>query len=147
MVVLWYGLGEHARRYDHVAQHSARPAVTYALTAAGMAARVANSASETSPSTPLTSSTLVGIATQGISRVQAHRARAGMGGWHCVSLAVSERPDNYDLMVLSAPDGTGPGEPGSGGCRQAFTGVVVLDLPIAELDLHASLATLRWSRL
>lgn len=43
VVVLAHGLGEHARRYDHVAQRLGGPAWSpMRLTTAGMAARVAN---------------------------------------------------------------------------------------------------------
>jgi alpha-beta hydrolase superfamily lysophospholipase len=104
VVVLSHGLGEHARRYDHVAQRfGAAGLVTYALDHRGHG-RSAGKRVLLKDISEYTGdfNTLVGIATKehpgGTCIVLGH----SMGGAIVFSYGV-ERPDNYDLMVLSGP--------------------------------------------
>lgn len=104
VVVLAHGLGEHARRYDHVAQRFGEAGlVTYALDhrghgrSGGKRALVRDISEYTADF-----DTLVGIATRenpGLKRIVLGHS---MGGGIVFAYGV-ERPDDYDLMVLSAP--------------------------------------------
>ncbi len=82
----------------------------------------------------MTSDTLVGIAAKeypGCKRTSCSGTAAACVRSRC------RTSNNYDLMVLSAPAVVAaPGEPGSGGCHQASTGIVVLGL-VQELDFTA----------
>jgi alpha-beta hydrolase superfamily lysophospholipase len=104
VVILAHGFGEHARRYDHVAQRFGEAGlITYALDHRGhgrsggkrvMARDVAEFTADFD--------TLVGFATRenlGLKRVVLGHS---MGGGIVFAYGV-ERPDNYDLMVLSGP--------------------------------------------
>ncbi|QLL07854.1 alpha/beta hydrolase [Mycobacterium vicinigordonae] len=104
LVVLAHGLGEHARRYDHVAQRFGEAGlITYALDhrghgRSGGKRMVVRDISEYTADFD----TLVGIATRehpGLKRIVLGHS---MGGGIVFAYGV-ERPDNYDLMVLSAP--------------------------------------------
>ncbi|MGH3530575.1 MAG: lysophospholipase [Mycobacterium sp.] len=104
VVVLSHGLGEHARRYDHVAQRFGEDGlVTYALDHRGHGRSggkrvLCKDISEYTGDFDL----LVGIATKdhpGCKRVVLGHS---MGGGIVFAYGV-ERPDNYDLMVLSGP--------------------------------------------
>ncbi|MBY0441831.1 MAG: lysophospholipase [Mycobacteriaceae bacterium] len=104
VVVLAHGLGEHARRYDHVAQHlGAAGLVTYALDhrghgrSAGKRVFVKDIAEYTADF-----DTMVGIATKEYPRCKRIVLGHSMGGGIVFAYGV-ERPDNYDLMVLSGP--------------------------------------------
>jgi alpha-beta hydrolase superfamily lysophospholipase len=104
VVVLSHGFGEHARRYDHVAERFGRDGlVTYALDhrghgrSGGKRVLVKDISEYTRDF-----DTLVGIATQehpGVTRIVLGHS---MGGGIVFSYGV-EHPDDYDLMVLSGP--------------------------------------------
>jgi alpha-beta hydrolase superfamily lysophospholipase len=104
VVVLSHGLGEHARRYDHVAARFGRDGlVTYALDhrghgrSGGKRVLVKDISEYTGDF-----DTLVGIATKehpGIPRIVLGHS---MGGGIVFAYGV-EHPDDYDLMVLSGP--------------------------------------------
>jgi alpha-beta hydrolase superfamily lysophospholipase len=104
VVILSHGFGEHARRYDHVAERFGRDGfLTYALDhrghgrSGGKRVLVKNISEFTGDF-----DTLVGIATQehpGLKRIVLGHS---MGGGIVFAYGV-EHPDNYDLMVLSGP--------------------------------------------
>jgi alpha-beta hydrolase superfamily lysophospholipase len=104
VVVLSHGLGEHARRYDHVAARFGQDGlITYALDhrghgrSGGKRVLVKNISEYTGDF-----GTLVGIATKehpGLPRIVLGHS---MGGGIVFAYGV-ERPDDYDLMVLSGP--------------------------------------------
>ena len=104
VVILSHGLGEHARRYDHVAARFGREGlVTYALDhrghgrSGGKRVLVKDISEYTGDF-----DTLVGIATQehpGVTRIVLGHS---MGGGIVFAYGV-EHPDNYELMVLSGP--------------------------------------------
>jgi acylglycerol lipase len=104
VVVLSHGLGEHARRYDHVAQRfGADGLVTYALDHRGHG-RSGGKRVQVRDISEYTGDvdTLVAIATKehpGCSRIVLGHS---MGGGIVFAYGV-ERPDNYELMVLSGP--------------------------------------------
>ncbi|UQX10878.1 alpha/beta hydrolase [Candidatus Mycobacterium methanotrophicum] len=121
VVVLSHGLGEHARRYDHVAARFGQDGlVTYALDhrghgrSGGKRVLVKDICEYTGDF-----ATLVGIATKehsGLTRIVLGHS---MGGGIVFAYGV-ERPDDYDLMVLSGP------------AVAAQTAVSPLLLPIAK---------------
>jgi alpha-beta hydrolase superfamily lysophospholipase len=104
VVVLSHGLGEHVRRYEHVAQRFGEDGlVTYALDhrghgrSGGKRVLVKDLSEYTGDF-----DTLVGIATKehpGRPRIVLGHS---MGGAIVFAYGV-ERPDNYELMVLSGP--------------------------------------------
>jgi alpha-beta hydrolase superfamily lysophospholipase len=104
VVILSHGLGEHVRRYEHVAQRfGAAGLATYALDhrghgrSGGKRVWVKNLSEYTGDF-----DTLVGIATKehpGCPRIVLGHS---MGGGIVFAYGV-ERPDNYELMVLSGP--------------------------------------------
>ena len=104
VVVLSHGLGEHARRYDHVAARFGQDGlVTYALDhrghgrSGGKRVLVKDISEYTGDF-----DTLVGIATKehpGVTRIVLGHS---MGGGIVFAYGV-EHPDDYDLMVLSGP--------------------------------------------
>ena len=139
VVVLSHGLGEYARRYDHVAQRFGEAGlVTYALDhrghgrSGGKRMLVRNITEYTADF-----ATLVGIASRehpGLKRVVLGHS---MGGGIVFAYGV-ERPDDYDMMVLSGPavaaqDQVSP--------LLAFAakvlGVIVPGLPVQDLDVNA----------
>ena len=139
VVVLSPGLGEYARRYDHVAQRFGEAGlVTYALDhrghgrSGGKRMLVRNITEYTADF-----ATLVGIASRehpGLKRVVLGHS---MGGGIVFAYGV-ERPDDYDMMVLSGPavaaqDQVSP--------LLAFAakvlGVIVPGLPVQDLDVNA----------
>ncbi|KAA1248380.1 lysophospholipase [Mycobacterium simiae] len=139
VVVLAHGLGEHARRYDHVAQRFGEAGlVTYALDhrghgrSGGKRAVVRDISEYTADF-----DTIVGIATRenpGLKRIVLGHS---MGGGIVFAYGV-ERPDNYDLMVLSAPavaaqDLVNP----LVAVAAKVLGVVLPGLPVQELDVDA----------
>jgi alpha-beta hydrolase superfamily lysophospholipase len=104
VVVLAHGLGEHARRYDHVAARFGRDGlITYALDhrghgrSGGKRVLVRDISEYTRDF-----DSLVGIAAKehpGLTRiVLGHSMGGGIVFAYCV-----EHPDDYDLMVLSGP--------------------------------------------
>jgi alpha-beta hydrolase superfamily lysophospholipase len=104
IVVLSHGLGEHARRYDHVAQRFGENGlVTYALDHRGHGRSqgrrvVARSVGEYTTDF----ATLVGIATLAYPGLRCIVLGHSMGGAIVFTYGTAY-PDNYDLMVLSAP--------------------------------------------
>jgi alpha-beta hydrolase superfamily lysophospholipase len=104
VVILSHGFGEHARRYDHVAARLGRDGlVTYALDhrghgrSGGKRVLVKDISEYTGDF-----DTLVGIAGKehpGLTRIVLGHS---MGGGIVFAYGV-ERPDDYDLMVLSGP--------------------------------------------
>jgi alpha-beta hydrolase superfamily lysophospholipase len=104
VVVLSHGLGEYARRYDHVAQCFGEAGlVTYALDhrghgRSGGKRMLVRDISEYTADFD----TLVGIATREHHGLKCIVLGHSMGGGIVFAYGV-ERPDNYDMMVLSAP--------------------------------------------
>lgn len=104
VVVLSHGLGEHARRYDHVAQRFGEAGlVTYALDhrghgrSGGKRVLVKDISEYTGDF-----DTLVGIAKKEHPGCKCIVLGHSMGGGIVFAYGV-ERPDDYDLMVLSGP--------------------------------------------
>jgi alpha-beta hydrolase superfamily lysophospholipase len=139
VVVLSPGLGEYARRYDHVAQRLGEAGlVTYALDhrghgrSGGKRMLVRNITEYTADF-----ATLVGIASRehpGLKRVVLGHS---MGGGIVFAYGV-ERPDDYDMMVLSGPavaaqDQVSP----LLAVAAKVLGVIVPGLPVQELDVNA----------
>jgi alpha-beta hydrolase superfamily lysophospholipase len=102
--VLSHGLGEYARRYDHVAERFEQAGlVTYALDhrghgRSGGKRMLVRDVSEYTADFD----TLVGIATREHPGLKTIVLGHSMGGGIVFAYGV-ERPDNYDLMVLSGP--------------------------------------------
>jgi alpha-beta hydrolase superfamily lysophospholipase len=139
VVVLSHGLGEYARRYDHVAARFGEAGlVTYALDhrghgrSGGKRMLVRDIAEYTADF-----DTLVGIATREHHGLKCIVLGHSMGGGIVFAYGV-DRPDNYDLMVLSAPvvaaqDAVSP--------VLAFAakalGALIPGVPAQELDVDA----------
>jgi len=104
VVVLAHGLGEYARRYDHVAQCFGEAGlVTYALDHRGHGRSGGKRAVVRDIHEYTTDfDTLVGIATREHHGLKCVVLGHSMGGGIVFAYGV-ERPDNYDLMVLSGP--------------------------------------------
>lgn len=139
VVVLSHGLGEHARRYDHVAQRLGEAGlVTYAPDVRGHG-RSGGKRLRVREITEYTEdfATLVGIAARdhpGLKRIVLGHS---MGGGIVFAYGV-ERPDDYDLMVLSGPvvaaqDQVSPLMAAAG----KLLGVIVPGFPVQELDVDA----------
>ncbi|OBK20404.1 alpha/beta hydrolase [Mycobacterium asiaticum] len=139
VVILAHGFGEHARRYDHVAQRlGAAGLITYALDhrghgrSGGKRVLVKDVAEFTADF-----DTLVGIATRenpGAKRIVLGHS---MGGAIVFAYGV-ERPDNYDLMVLSAPAiAAQEMVPGVVALAAKVLGVLAPGLPVQALDFNA----------
>lgn len=139
VVVLSHGFAEHARRYDHVAQRFGEVGlVTYALDhrghgrSGGKRVLLKNIAEYTGDF-----DTLVGIATKehpGCPRIVLGHS---MGGAVVFTYGV-ERPDNYDLMVLSGPAVAAQSVvPPVMAMVAKILGAVVPGLPVQELDSDA----------
>jgi alpha-beta hydrolase superfamily lysophospholipase len=139
VVVLSHGLGEYARRYDHVAQRFGEAGlVTYALDhrghgRSGGKRMLARDISEYTADFD----TLVGIATREHHGLKCVVLGHSMGGGIVFAYGV-ERPDNYDMMVLSAP-AVAAQELVSPPIVLAakVLGVLVPGLPVQELDVDA----------
>jgi acylglycerol lipase len=139
MVVLSHGFGEHARRYDHVAQRFGRDGlVTYALDHRGHGRSggkrvLVKSISEYTGDFD----TLVGIATKehpGLKRIVLGHS---MGGGIVFAYGV-ERPEAYDLMVLSGPAVAAQAAVSPLLVLAAKTlGAVAPGLPVQQLDASA----------
>ncbi|SPM39172.1 Lysophospholipase, alpha-beta hydrolase superfamily [Mycobacterium numidiamassiliense] len=139
VVVLSHGLGEYARRYDHVALRFGEAGlVTYALDHRGHG-RSGGKRMLVHDITEYTGdfATLVGIATREHPGLKCVALGHSMGGGIVFAYGV-ERPDNYDLMVLSAPvvaaqDAVSP--------LLAFAakalGALIPGVPAQELDVDA----------
>jgi alpha-beta hydrolase superfamily lysophospholipase len=136
VVVLSHGLGEYARRYDHVAQcFGDAGLVTYALDhrghgrSGGKRVLVRDISEYTADF-----DTLVGIATREHHGLKCVVLGHSMGGGIVFAYGV-ERPDNYDLMVLSGPavaaqDGVSPLMV----LAARVLGALLPGLPVQELD-------------
>jgi len=139
VVVLSHGLGEHARRYDHVAQRFGDAGlVTYALDhrghgrSGGKRVMVRNIAEYTGDF-----GSLVNTATAenpGLKRIVLGHS---MGGGIVFTYGV-DHPDDYDLMVLSGPavaaqTGVSPVKALLG----KAVGSLLPNLPIEDLDDNA----------
>ena len=136
VVVLSHGFGEHARRYDHVAQRfGAAGLVTYALDhrghgrSGGKRVLCRSMADYTGDF-----HTLAGIAARehpGLPRVVLGHS---MGGAIVFSYGV-DRPDDYQLMVLSGPavDMVDTVSPGLAFVAKAV-GAIAPSLPVEKLD-------------
>ena len=136
VVALAHGYGEHARRYDHVAERFGEAGLaTYALDhrghgrAGGRRVRVRDMKEFVSDYR-----TLVGIATAehpGVARIVLGHS---MGGGIAFAYGV-QHPDEYDLMVLS-----GPAIAAHEGVSRAkavigkAVGSILPDLPIESID-------------
>jgi len=138
-VVLSHGLGAHARRYDHVAQRFGDAGlVTYALDhrghgrSGGKRVLVRDISEYTADF-----DTLVGVATREQHGLKCIVLGHSMGGGIVFAYGV-ERPDNYDMMVLSAP-AVAAQELVSPLMVVAakVLGALVPGLPVQELDVDA----------
>ncbi len=139
VVVLAHGLGEHARRYDHVARRFADAGlVTYALDHRGHGRSggkrvLVRDISEYTADVD----TLVSIATREHPGVKCVVLGHSMGGGIVFAYGV-ERPDNYDMMVLSGPTVAAQDQV-SAPMRLAakVLGRIAPGLPVQELDAGA----------
>ncbi|ORV13492.1 alpha/beta hydrolase [Mycobacterium celatum] len=139
VVVLSHGLGEHARRYDHVAQRFGDAGlVTYALDhrghgrSGGKRVLVRDISEYTGDF-----DTLVGIATKEYPARKRVVLGHSMGGGIVFAYGV-EHPDDYDLMVLSGPAVAAQDAVSPLLVFLAKTlGAVVPGLPVQELDSSA----------
>jgi alpha-beta hydrolase superfamily lysophospholipase len=139
VVVLSHGLGEHARRYDHVAQRFGDDGlVTYALDHRGHG-RSGGKRVRLKDITEYTGDfdTLVGIATKEHPGCKCVVLGHSMGGAIVFAYGV-ERPDNYTLMVLSGPAVAAQAAVSP---LLAFVakilGAIAPGLPLQELDVDA----------
>lgn len=139
VVVLSHGLGEHVRRYEHVAQRFGEDGlVTYALDhrghgrSGGKRVLVKDLSEYTGDF-----DTLVGIATKehpGCPRIVLGHS---MGGAIVFAYGV-ERPDNYELMVLSGPAVAAQiGVPPPLVLVAKTLGAIAPGLPLQDLDVSA----------
>lgn len=139
VIVLSHGLGEYARRYDHVAQRFGESGlVTYALDHRGHGRSAGKRMLVRDISEYTTDfDTLVRIATREHHGLKCIVLGHSMGGGIVFAYGV-ERPDNYDMMVLSAPavaaqDLVSPVLV----LAAKVLGVVVPGLPVQDLDVDA----------
>jgi alpha-beta hydrolase superfamily lysophospholipase len=139
VVILSHGFGEHARRYDHVAQRFGRDGLlTYALDHRGHG-RSGGKRVLVKDISEFTGDfdTLVGIATHehpGVPRIVLGHS---MGGGIVFAYGV-EHPDNYDLMVLSGPAVAAQTAVSPLLARLAKTiGAIAPGLPLQQLDAGA----------
>jgi alpha-beta hydrolase superfamily lysophospholipase len=139
VVVLSHGLGEYARRYDHVAQcFGDAGLVTYALDhrghgrSGGKRVLVRDISEYTADF-----DTLVGIATRERHGLKCIVLGHSMGGGIVFAYGV-ERPDNYDMMVLSGPAVAAQEQVNPLVVVAAkVLGVIAPGLPVQELDVNA----------
>ncbi|MEY8018522.1 alpha/beta hydrolase [Mycobacterium servetii] len=139
VVVLSHGLGEHARRYDHVAQCFGDAGLaTYALDhrghgrSGGKRVLVRDMSEYTGDF-----DTLVRIATREHPGLACVVLGHSMGGAIVFTYGV-ERPDDYDLMVLSGPAVAAQDQLSPLLVLAAkVLGVLVPGLPVQELDVEA----------
>ncbi len=139
VVILAHGLGEHARRYDHVVARFGREGlITYALDhrghgrSGGKRVLVKDISEYTNDF-----ATLVGIAARehpGATRIVLGHS---MGGGIVFAYGV-EHPDDYDLMVLSGPAVAAQNavSPLLGRVAKVM-GVIAPGLPLQALDADA----------
>jgi alpha-beta hydrolase superfamily lysophospholipase len=139
VVVLSHGLGEYARRYDHVAQRFGEDGlVTYALDHRGHG-RSGGKRMLVRDIGEFTADfdTLVGIARREHPALKCVVLGHSMGGGIVFAYGV-ERPDNYDLMVLSGPAVAAQDQvnPVMAFFARAL-GTVVPGMPVQELEVDA----------
>ena len=139
VVVLSHGLGEHARRYDHVAQRfGADGLVTYALDHRGHGRSggkrvLLRDISEYTGDF----ATLVGIAAKEHPGCKCIVLGHSMGGGIVFAYGV-ERPDDYDWMVLSGPAVAAQAAvPPLLALVAKTLGAIVPGVPLQELDANA----------
>ena len=139
VVVLSHGLGEHARRYDHVAQRfGADGLVTYALDHRGHGRSggkrvLLRDISEYTGDF----ATLVGIAAKEHPGCKCIVLGHSMGGGIVFAYG-AERPDDYDLMVLSGPAVAAQAAvPPLLALVAKTLGAIVPGVPLQELDANA----------
>jgi alpha-beta hydrolase superfamily lysophospholipase len=138
VVILSHGFGEHARRYDHVAQRfGAEGLVTYALDHRGHG-RSGGKRVYLSDISEYTRdfATLVGIADReqpGLPKIVLGHS---MGGGIVFAYA-SERPADYDLMVLSGPTVDVLDVPRTLALVCKVLGRVLPGVPVRTLDANA----------
>jgi alpha-beta hydrolase superfamily lysophospholipase len=139
VVVLSHGLGEHARRYDHVARRFGEDGmVTYALDHRGHG-RSGGKRVQVKDISEYTGDfdTLVGTATKehpGCTRIVLGHS---MGGGIVFAYGV-ERPDNYELMVLSGPAvAADAAVPPPLAVVAKTLGAIAPGLPVQDLDVSA----------
>ncbi|KQH80066.1 MULTISPECIES: alpha/beta hydrolase [Mycobacterium] len=139
VVILAHGFGEHARRYDHVTQRLGQAGlITYALDHRGHG-RSGGKRVMVRDVSEFTGDfdTLVGVATRenpGLTRIVLGHS---MGGAIVFAYGV-ERPDNYDLMVLSAPAVAAQDMvPRVVALAAKVLGVLTPGLPVEALDFNA----------
>lgn len=139
VLVLSHGLGEYARRYDHVAQRFGEAGlVTYALDHRGHG-RSGGKRVVVRDIHEYTSDfgTLVQIATRDHPGLKCIVLGHSMGGGIVFAYGV-ERPDNYDLMVLSGPAVAAQEQVSPLLAVAAkLLGAIVPGLPAQELDVDA----------
>jgi len=136
VVVLAHGLGEHARRYDHVAQRFGEAGlVTYALDhrghgrAGGKRVRVKRLSEYTGDF-----ATLVDIAAADYPDLKRIVLGHSMGGGIVFAYGV-DNPGDYDLMVLSGPAVSAhTGVPPLKARLGKAAGSLMPDLPVEQLD-------------
>jgi alpha-beta hydrolase superfamily lysophospholipase len=139
VVVLSHGIGEYARRYDHVAQRFGEAGlVTYALDhrghgrSGGKRVQVRDISEYTADF-----ATLVGIATREHPGLKCIALGHSMGGGIVFAYGV-ERPDDYDMMVLSGPAVAAQEQvPPLLAFAAKGLGVLLPGLPVQELDVDA----------
>jgi alpha-beta hydrolase superfamily lysophospholipase len=139
VVILSHGLGEHARRYDHVARRLGEDGlVTYALDHRGHG-RSGGKRVQLKDVSEYTGDfdALVGTATKehpGCKRIVLGHS---MGGGIVFAYGV-ERPDNYELMVLSGPAVAAQAAVPPALAAVAKTlGAIAPGLPLQDLDVNA----------
>ena len=139
VVVLSHGLGEYARRYDHVAERFGEAGlVTYALDhrghgRSGGKRMLVRDISEYTADFD----SLVRIATREHPGLKCVVLGHSMGGGIVFAYGV-ERPDNYDLMVLSGPAVAAQDQvPLLLTFAARVLGSVAPGLPVQELDVNA----------
>ena len=139
VVVLAHGFGEHARRYDHVTQRLGEAGlITYALDHRGHG-RSGGKRVLVRDISEFTGDfdTLVGIATREHPNLIRIVLGHSMGGAIVFAYGV-ERPDNYDLMVLSAPAVAAQDMvPRVVALAAKVLGVLAPGLPVESLDFTA----------
>jgi alpha-beta hydrolase superfamily lysophospholipase len=139
VVVLSHGLGEHARRYDHVAERFGQAGlVTYALDhrghgrSGGKRVRVKSIDEYTGDF-----DTLVKIATTGHPGLKRVVLGHSMGGGIVFAWGV-DHPGDFDLMVLSGPAVSAhTGVPAGKALMGKAVGSLLPGLPVEELDANA----------
>ena len=139
VVVLSHGLGEHARRYDHVAQRfGAAGLVTYALDHRGHG-RSGGKRVQVRTIDEYTGDfgTLVKTATSEVPGVKRIALGHSMGGGIVFTYGV-EHAGEYDLMVLSGPAiAANKDVPAAKALLGKAVGSLLPNIPVEQLDANA----------